>query len=991
MKNPSHSSSNPVNNSASPTARSGRKVDWLIRFWTLRNKLILASTIIGIIPALLFGFWRYSNYREALLDGMNQSLRLGAQETAADLDAFIELNLETVRVEAQLPQIRNLLQNLIALDSDRSEKELLREMLQGFKNRSPYIESYALLDTEGKNVMDTVPANLGQDESGRTYFFESMQLSRPYVSAVEFEPETDQASLYFSSPVYSRTGAVTGILRVRYNAAVLTSFIDRRIDTGDIYQAEVMLLDENRLYLVHSRIPNLVYHVAAPLPSPEVRQLQLDRRLPSGAPTAIVRPNLALIEALEKTSDYSPFFTLPIEGAENELNQGTAVKLQRQPWYIVLAQPQTVLSADTNTAILVTVLAIFIMAGGLLVASVSLTNLLFSPLGRLVTMAQQMASGALGVHAPTTSRDEIGQLATALNSLAGQLRDHISHSDQRFAERTRALENMIRSMEMSNHISHQITTILNLDELLNFIVNRIQSEFNFYYTQVYLVEEETGNLVLAEGSGEVGRQLKSQNHQLKGGQGIVGTVASTNEYFLSNDVNRALNFMPNPLLPFTSSELAVPLRVGGRVVGVLDVQSEQANRFAPEDVTMIQAVANQTAVAIDNARLLSQTKRALQQVEELNRRLTREVWQEFVSEGVSPAYRFLAEPVSVVGPAPDAWLPPMQDAVRDRQLIKNFIPPNGGPSRAELAVPLILRGELIGVLGVKREKARDWTTEEVSAVETVAGQVTLALENARLSKEQEKTIVQLKDIDRLKSEFLTSMSHELRTPLNSIIGFADVLLQGIDGDLTDNAMVDVQAIYNSGQHLLALINDILDLSKIEAGKMELVREPVAIADVTEAVLSSASSLIKDKPVRMLVEVEEAMPLLYADRLRLNQVLLNLVSNAVKFTEKGSITIRAEVKDEAPGEVFISVIDSGWGIPENMLDKIFERFRQVDSSSTRKVGGTGLGLAICRQLVEMHGGRIGVTSEMGVGSTFYFTIPLVQDVTAENKLIEAHEA
>jgi signal transduction histidine kinase len=251
----------------------------------------------------------------------------------------------------------------------------------------------------------------------------------------------------------------------------------------------------------------------------------------------------------------------------------------------------------------------------------------------------------------------------------------------------------------------------------------------------------------------------------------------------------------------------------------------------------------------------------------------------------------------------------------------------------------------------------------------------LALENARLSKEQAKTIIQLKDIDRLKSEFLTSMSHELRTPLNSIIGFADVLLQGIDGELNDMALNDIQLIHNSGKHLLALINDILDLSKIEAGKMELVREAVDIKDVANAVLASSHSLVKDKPVEIITDVSDMLPPVYADKLRLNQILLNLVSNAAKFTHEGSITIKASLNPRKLDVMTISVIDTGIGIPAGKLGTIFERFRQADSSTTRKYGGTGLGLAICKQLVEMHGGTLNVRSEEGVGSEFYFSIPL----------------
>ncbi|MCP4606064.1 MAG: GAF domain-containing protein, partial [Proteobacteria bacterium] len=553
----------------------------------------------------------------------------------------------------------------------------------------------------------------------------------------------------------------------------------------------------------------------------------------------------------------------------------------------------------------------------------------------LLGVLGQVESGNLAARvSDSISPDEIGVLQSGVNSMATQLEEIVGTLEERVAERT-------KSLEASAEISNRITMILDLEELLQFVVNHIRAEFNFYYVHIYLVEEQTGDLIMVEGVGEVGQQLKEKGHRLQAGRGIVGTTASTGEYFLSNNVNEVLNFVRNPLLPDTNSELAVPLRKGDQMLGVLDIQSEELNRFTPEDVALMQSLANQIAPAIDNARLLTETQAVLREVERLNRRLTREGWEEFSEEITTSGYRFIGGDKSAIRPDSEAWLPPMKQATVQRQLVKASGDGNGdAQKKAELAVPLILRGEVIGVLGVKREKSPNWAEEELSAVEAVADQVTRALENARLSKEQEKTIVQLKEIDRLKSEFLTSMSHELRTPLNSNIGFADVLLQGIDGVLNDLAMNDIQLIYNSGQHLLALINDILDISKIEAGMMELVRHSLDIVESVNDVQVASTSLLKDKPVELMVEVEDDLPPIYADKLRINQVLLNLVSNAVKFTAEGTVTIKAEVREEILDKMYISVIDTGIGIPPDKTEAIFDRFRQADSSTTRQYGGTG---------------------------------------------------
>ncbi|MFN8598574.1 MAG: response regulator, partial [Anaerolineae bacterium] len=212
--------------------------------------------------------------------------------------------------------------------------------------------------------------------------------------------------------------------------------------------------------------------------------------------------------------------------------------------------------------------------------------------------------------------------------------------------------------------------------------------------------------------------------------------------------------------------------------------------------------------------------------------------------------------------------------------------------------------------------------------------------------------------------------------LNSIIGFSRVILRGIDGPLTELQQTDLTSIYNSGQHLLSLINNILDLSKIEAGKMELSIEPVNLPDIAKSVMSTAIALVKDKPVKLVQEVPADLPTVMADQTRVRQIMLNLVSNAAKFTEKGSITLRVVAY---PKELYVSVTDTGIGIPQDKQEHIFEEFTQVDASTTRRYGGTGLGLAITRKFVEMHRGRIWVESQEGVGSTFTFTLPREQPI------------
>ena len=300
-------------------------------------------------------------------------------------------------------------------------------------------------------------------------------------------------------------------------------------------------------------------------------------------------------------------------------------------------------------------------------------------------------------------------------------------------------------------------------------------------------------------------------------------------------------------------------------------------------------------------------------------------------------------------------------------------------TRAETAIPLRIGSRIIGALDIQSTEVDAFSEDDVAILQLLADQISVGIDNARSYNIAQQAVEEMREVDRLKSQFLANMSHELRTPLNSIIGFARVILKGIDGPITELQQQDLTAIFNSGQHLLGLINDILDLSRIEAGKMELTFDEVNIADLISSVMSTAAGLVRDKPIKLVSAIPEDLPMIKADAMRIRQVLINFLSNAAKFTEKGEILVKAELEETDKGrtEVMVKVIDSGPGIAEEDQAKLFQPFSQVDASLTRKVGGSGLGLSICHHLIQMHNGQIGVQSAVGEGSTFYFSIPIAQ--------------
>ena len=312
-------------------------------------------------------------------------------------------------------------------------------------------------------------------------------------------------------------------------------------------------------------------------------------------------------------------------------------------------------------------------------------------------------------------------------------------------------------------------------------------------------------------------------------------------------------------------------------------------------------------------------------------------------------------------------------------------------TQSEAAIPLHVGERTVGVIDIQSKDLNAFSQDDLSVLQSLADQIAIAIDNAASYERSQELIKELQEVDQLKSQFLANMSHELRTPLNSIIGFSRVILKGIDGPVTDMQHQDLTAIYNSGQHLLGLINDILDLARIEAGKMELNFEEVKLSEMVNSVLSTAKGLVKEKPIQLVSKIPADMPTVRGDTMRVRQVLINLLSNASKFTDEGTITVEALVHRGPNGkpEALINVIDTGPGISQEGQEKLFKAFSQVDGSATRKSGGSGLGLSICANLVQLHGGRISVHSAEGKGSTFWFTLPLFnqpEEVIPEDKKV-----
>jgi signal transduction histidine kinase len=466
--------------------------------------------------------------------------------------------------------------------------------------------------------------------------------------------------------------------------------------------------------------------------------------------------------------------------------------------------------------------------------------------------------------------------------------------------------------------------------------------------------------------------------------------------------------------------LGVPLLRDGSCVGVMAISRRTPQPFTTKQIELVTTFADQAVIAIENVRLFDEVQartrqlsqsvgelRALGEVSQavnstldtdtvLTTIVTKAVElsgteagaiytfdesrQEFwlrATHGMDKALvaairdRRIGAGETAVGKAA-ADRAPLQipDVLDETSLVFDIIVRAG--YRAMLIVPLLRPDQIVGALVVRRKQPGEFPKSTVDLLETFADQSVLAIQNARLFREIEEKGRELEIASKHKSQFLANMSHELRTPLNAILGYTELILDSIYGEPTEKMRTVLERLQANGKHLLGLINDVLDLSKIEAGQLTLSLDEYSLSDVVHGVVSAVEPLAAEKRLTFKAEVAPDMPTGHGDGRRLSQVLLNLVGNAIKFTDKGEVAIRASATN---GAFTVAVCDTGPGIAAADQAKIFEEFQQADSSITRKKGGTGLGLSIAKRIIEMHGGRIWVESELGKGSTFHFTLPV----------------
>jgi signal transduction histidine kinase len=674
-------------------------------------------------------------------------------------------------------------------------------------------------------------------------------------------------------------------------------------------------------------------------------------------------------------------------------------------------------SVQRSGVVLLGALALAFCAGMLL------ARRMVVPIRVLRAGAARIGGGDLSQRIAIKTGDELEALADQFNDMAGRLQESYADLEEKVEVRTHELSEALQQQTATSEVLGVISSSPGelepvFEAILENAVRLCEAKFGL----LFLCKDGVFRIVAEQ---NVPRALSEFNQNRGDFRPPDGTPLD--QLWRTKQVVRRADDLAEPV-PSASGRLAggrshvvVPMVKEGEIVGAIVIYRQEVRPFSDKQVALVTSFASQAVIAIENTRLLNelrartmelgQSVKELQALGEVGQTINSTLDVEnvlrtivtkavelsltdagaiYVYEEARDEFRLRATygmSEAMIAALTDRHVgvgeTHIGDAAKRRESIQvadlrddTSSPVNeiilGAGYRALLIVPLLRPGHIVGALVVRRKEPGEFPKSTIGLLETFADQSVLAIQNARLFREIEEKGRQLELASKHKSQFLANMSHELRTPMNAILGYTELILDNIYGEPSEKMRSVLERVQSNGRHLLGLINDVLDLSKIEAGQLTLSLNDYSLKDVVQSVFSAVESLATAKHLALKVEVPAVLPPGHGDEHRITQVLLNLVGNAIKFTEAGEVAINASTQN---GSFTVAVRDTGPGIAKADQTKIFEEFQQADNSSTRKKGGTGLGLAISKRIVELHGGRIWVESKEGHGSTFSFTLPV----------------
>lgn len=672
---------------------------------SLMARLVIYFLLLSVVVMGLVGYITFVRAREALKQSAFNRLSAVAALKEGELNRWIGDQCEDLLFISQLSEVRDQAEILLSHEPTEPEYQeayvsLSKSLLFIVVTKPDLQEVFILTDVGGKIVVSTDKAREGEYRVTSSYFTRGRLGT--FVQNVYPSPVTGKPTMTVATPLFGSTGQRLGVLAAHLDLGNMDKIILERTGLGA--SGETYLVDKFNVFVSEARFGR--------------------KEFPRGVHTGGID---AALQGIDGSGLYLNYEGAPVIGVYRWLDD-RELALLAETYQAEAFAPARRLA---GTIFLIGLASAGVLAVGVYLLARQITR----PILAIAGVATQVASGDLTQMAPVLTEDEVGVLARAFNRMTGQLHELVTSLEQRVADRTRELERRATHLQAAADVGHAAVSVHSLDELLPQVTHLISERFGFYHIGIFLLDESGEYALLRAAEGAGGQQMLARGHKLKvGEQGIVGYVTATGKARIALDVGQDAVHFKNPFLPNTRSEMALPLIVGGRVLGALDVQSTEEAAFTQEDIAVLQVLADQVAIAIHNAQLFEELQASLMETSTLYQRYSQEAWSHMTASNISHGYEYDRVRVTPIEPR----LPlEMVARLRAGRVVAVEGEKNGdGASRSTLVAPIVLRDQVIGAIGFEDDDPdHRWSPEEVALVEAVTSQVAMALENARLFEE----------------------------------------------------------------------------------------------------------------------------------------------------------------------------------------------------------------------------------------------------------------